>query len=57
MIVLGSKTGDILVAYLGTNPSLFSVTPTLARDINYEETDRELAVLTEKIKIAQSDSQ
>jgi Bardet-Biedl syndrome 9 protein len=56
MLTFSSNKGELFIAYLGTNPSLFSAPPPLARDVNYEETDREMLELTDKIKAAQSNS-
>ena len=49
-----SKTGDIYVGVLGTEPSLFSAPRPEARQVNYEETDIEMAALNTIIKTAQT---
>ena len=49
-----SKTGDIYVGVLGTEPSLFSAPRPEARQVNYEETDIEMASLNTIIKTAQT---
>ncbi len=54
MLVLSSAQGHLYASYLGTDPAIFSV-PAIAREVNYEETDKEYAELTSHIKAAQSD--
>jgi Bardet-Biedl syndrome 9 protein len=49
-----SKSGDVYVGYLGTDPTLFSAPRSEARQVNYEECDAELASLNTIIKAAQS---
>ena len=53
-LVIMSKTGDIYVGVLGTEPSLFSAPRPEARQVNYEETDIEMASLNTIIKTAQT---
>ena len=53
-LVIMSKTGDIYVGVLGTEPSLFSAPRPEARQVNYEETDIEMAALNTIIKTAQT---
>ncbi len=53
-LVLMSKTGDLFVGVLGTDPSLFSAPRPDARQVNYEDTDIEMASLNTIIKAAQS---
>lgn len=49
-----SKSGDLFVGALGTEPALFSAPRPEARQVNYEETDAEMASLNSIIKSAQS---
>ena len=50
-----SKSGDLYVGVLGTEPSLFTAPRPEARQVNYEETDIEMAALNSIIKTAQSE--
>ena len=50
-----SKSGDLYVGVLGTEPSLFSAPRPEARQVNYEETDIEMATLNTIIKTAQTE--
>ena len=51
-----SESGHVSVCYLGTHPTLFSAAaaPPDSREVNYEETDKELAKLSAIIKQTQS---
>ena len=49
-----SKTGDIFVGALGTDPTLYAAPRPEARPINYEEADTELATLNTIIKASQT---
>jgi len=53
LLVLSSGEGQLTAAYLGTEPDLFSA-PAAGwagkRELNYDETDRELAELNKRIK-------
>ena len=50
-----SKSGDLYVGVLGTEPSLFTAPRPEARQVNYEETDIEMAALNSIIKTAQNE--
>ena len=54
-LVLMSKSGDLYVGVLGTEPSLFTAPRPEARQVNYEETDIEMAALNSIIKTAQNE--
>lgn len=54
VLVLLSKTGDIYVGALGTDPNIFSPPRPEARQINYEEADAEMNKLNSVIKAIQS---
>ena len=50
-IILMASDGQLSISYLGTDPTVFSVAPpTAARDIKWDEYDREMKSLDEKIK-------
>ena len=49
LVVLGEE-GGLSVSYLGTNPTLHTPPPPDSREVNYEETDRELAKLSATIR-------
>ncbi|KAK3875683.1 hypothetical protein Pcinc_019466 [Petrolisthes cinctipes] len=55
LVTLGSS-GHLQVSYLGTDPSLFVAPPTDARQINYDQTDQELAKLHKVIKASTKDA-
>lgn len=55
LVTLGSS-GHLQVSYLGTDPSLFVAPPTDARQINYDQTDQELAKLHKIIKASTKDA-
>ena len=55
-LVLLSSLGTLHVVYLGTDPSLFASPPVESREIDYEETDRELQALHRIIKSSSKDS-
>ena len=40
-----SEDGHVSVTFLGTHPTLFSAAPPDSREVNYDETDKELARL------------
>ena len=42
-----SEDGHVSVTFLGTHPTLFSAAPPDSREVNYDETDKELARLLE----------
>lgn len=48
--------GQIQVSYLGTDPSLFVAPPAETREINYDQTDKELAQLHRIIKASTKDT-
>ncbi|KAG0720935.1 Protein PTHB1 [Chionoecetes opilio] len=50
------EAGQVQVAYLGTDPSLFVAPPTETREINYDHTDKELATLHKVIKASTKDT-
>ncbi|KAK7059243.1 Protein PTHB1 [Halocaridina rubra] len=55
LVSLGD-TGQLQVSYLGTDPSLFVAPPTETREINYDQTDRELNQLHKVIKASTKDT-
>ncbi|XP_068235573.1 protein PTHB1 [Palaemon carinicauda] len=55
-VVFLGDTGQLQVAYLGTDPSLFVAPPTETREINYNQTDKELAQLHRIIKASTKDT-
>ena len=54
MVVSLTEEGCLSVTYLGTHPSIFSAAPPDSREVNYEETDAELARLSAIIKASQT---
>ena len=55
LLVSLSEEGTLTVSYLGTDPSLHAAAPPDSREVNYEETDRELARLSAKIRQSQKE--
>lgn len=53
VVVLLSEGGELCCSYLGTNPALFVPPAVDAREVNYSETDREMAELQRVIKASQ----
>ncbi|XP_071550345.1 protein PTHB1 isoform X2 [Panulirus ornatus] len=49
-LVLLGDAGQLQISYLGTDPSLFVAPPTETREINYDQTDKELGQLHKIIK-------
>ena len=49
MVSLSDK-GRLDCSYLGTDPALFIPPATEARELNYDELDREMALLQQRIK-------
>ena len=54
LLVTLTEDGHVSVNYLGTHPTLFTAAPPDSREVNYEETDKELAKLSTIIKQSQS---
>ena len=54
--MLLGDAGQLQVVYLGTDPSLFVAPPTETREINYDQTDRELSQLHKIIKASTKDT-
>ncbi len=54
MLVLASPSGQVFIAYLGTDPAVFTVPAPITREVNYEDTDREFAQLQEAIRDSQA---
>ena len=50
MIVSLSDKGRLECSYLGTDPALFIPPTAEARELNYDELDREMAMLQQRIK-------
>ncbi|XP_042887369.1 protein PTHB1-like, partial [Penaeus japonicus] len=55
LIFLGDA-GQLQASYLGTDPSLFVAPPAETREINYDQTDKELAQLHKIIKASTKDT-
>ena len=55
-LVLLGENGELQITYLGTDPSLFVAPPIEAREINYEETDKEMAILNKIIRNSTKDT-
>ncbi|XP_042217578.1 protein PTHB1-like isoform X2 [Homarus americanus] len=55
LVMLGDS-GQLHVSYMGTDPSLFVAPPTETREINYDQTDKELANLHKIIKASTKDT-
>ena len=55
-IVLLSDSGRLQIVFLGTDPSLFTAPPIETREIDYEQTDKELTQLHKVIKASTKDS-
>ncbi|XP_018007608.1 protein PTHB1 isoform X2 [Hyalella azteca] len=55
-VALVTGSGRLQVVYLGTDPSLFTAPPIETREINFDETDKELANLHRIIKASSKDS-
>ena len=53
LLVTLSEDGHVGVTYLGTFPTLFTAPPPDSREVNYEQTDAELAKLSAIIKQSQ----
>ena len=54
LLVLLAEDGELVVTYLGSDPTLYTAAPPDSREVNYEETDRELARLSTLIKQSQT---
>ena len=54
MVVSLTEEGGLSVTFLGTQPTIFSAPPPDSREVNYEETDAELARLSAIIKASQT---
>ena len=54
MVVSLTEEGGLSVTFLGTQPTIFSAPPPDSREVNYEETDAELARLSAIIKANQT---
>lgn len=50
VIVSLSDKGRLDCSYLGTDPALFIPPTTEARELNYDDLDREMATLQQRIK-------
>ncbi|XP_063611687.1 protein PTHB1-like [Penaeus indicus] len=55
LVFLGDA-GQLQASYLGTDPSLFVAPPAETREINYDQTDKELAQLHKIIKASTKDT-
>ena len=55
LLVFLSEEGEVTVSYLGSDPTLFTAPPPDSREVNYDETDRELSKLSALIKQSQKD--
>ncbi|KAF2356403.1 PTHB1 N-terminal domain [Trinorchestia longiramus] len=55
-VVLVTGSGRLQVVYMGTDPSLFTAPPIEAREINFDETDKELSKLHRIIKASSKDA-
>ena len=55
LLVFLSEEGEVTVSYLGSDPTLFTAAPPDSREVNYEETDRELSKLSAIIKQSQKE--
>ena len=54
LLVTLTEEGSLAVTFLGSDPTLFTAAPPDSREVNYEETDRELARLSAVIKQSQA---
>ena len=54
LLVTITEEGSLAVTFLGSDPTLFTAAPPDSREVNYEETDRELARLSATIKQSQA---
>ena len=54
IVILGDE-GNLSVSYLGTNPTLHTPPPPDSREVNYEDTDRELGKLSATIRQSQKE--
>ncbi|XP_045624532.1 protein PTHB1 isoform X3 [Procambarus clarkii] len=55
-VVMLGETGQLQVSYLGTDPSFFVAPPAETREINYDQTDKELSQLHKIIKASTKDT-
>ena len=55
LLVFLSDDVEVTVSYLGSDPTLFTAPPPDSREVNYNETDRELSKLSALIKQSQKD--
>ena len=55
LLVFLSEEGEVTVSYLGSDPTLFTAAPPDSREVNYDETDRELSKLSAIIKQSQKE--
>ena len=55
LLVFLSDDGEVTVSYLGSDPTLFTAPPPDSKEVNYNETDRELSKLSALIKQSQKD--
>ena len=55
LLVFLSDEGEVTVSYLGSDPTLFTAPPPDSKEVNYNETDRELSKLSALIKQSQKD--
>ena len=57
LLVSLTEEGSLAVTFLGSDPTLFTAAPPDSREVNYEETDKELARLSAIIKQSQMSSE
>ena len=55
LLVFLSEEGELTVSYLGSDPELFTAAPPDCREVNYDETDKELSKLSAIIKQSQKE--